>query len=298
MQKDSIAVLKRALQREKAARKEAEKILETKSRELYYLSKELQTSNSKLKKLLNAKSSELQVFFDNIIDAYVVIDLNGKIVKYNKPAIDLFGFDKDKDISDVFELVPKEDLEHAQASFFELFTKGEFKNYEGRVYSKDNSIKWVQINASVIYDEEHNPIAAQGILRDITSDKEAEDLLIESENRLASLITNLDSAVLLEDENRHILLTNTKFCNLFKIPVAPSELKGQDCSNAAENSKHLFTNSNAFVKRINQIVKQKQQVIADEITMTDGTVLERDFIPILKNNIYKGHLWTYKKCQP
>jgi|TARA_B110000971_G_C19852663_1_gene427885 PAS domain-containing protein len=28
--------------------------------------------------------------------------------------------------------------------------------------------------------------------------------------------------------------------------------------------------------------------------MTDGTILERDFIPILIGTSYKGHLWAYR----
>ena len=54
-------------------------------------------------------------------------------------------------------------------------------------------------------------------LGDITSEKKAEDLLIDSKNRLSSLIMNLYSGVLLEDENRNIVLTNNQFCKLFKI---------------------------------------------------------------------------------
>ena len=56
MSQDQIDILKRALQREKAARKAAEKILEDKSRELYHTSEELKESNLKLEDLLYEKS--------------------------------------------------------------------------------------------------------------------------------------------------------------------------------------------------------------------------------------------------
>ena len=53
---NKIEILERALEREKKARKLAEKILEEKSTELYDLSEALRQSNNRLKELLNEKS--------------------------------------------------------------------------------------------------------------------------------------------------------------------------------------------------------------------------------------------------
>lgn len=77
-------------------------------------------------------------------------------------------------------------------------------------------------------------------VEDITKEKEAEEQLKDSENRLSSLILNLQTGVLLEDEHRKIALVNQLFCDLFHIPVAPHELIGQDCSTSAEQTKHMF----------------------------------------------------------
>lgn len=294
MSQEKIDMLLRTLEREKAARKAAEKILESKSLELYLLSEELKKTNTKLETLLDEKSSQLNGIFENIIDAFVVIDLEGNVIKFNDAAIELFGYDINKESLNVINLVYIEDLSYALSSFTALQQKGFFKNYEARIYTKTKQVKWVHINASVIYDKNNNPIAAQGIVRDITEEKNADRKLKESENRLATIILNLDSAVLLEDENRKIVLTNHKFCEYFKIPVSPEFLIGQDCSNAANESKFMFENPEEFVTRIELILANKKMVLGDEITMVDGTILERDFIPILDGDEHKGHLWTYK----
>ena len=86
MSQDKIDILHRALTRERAARKAAEKILEEKSRELYL-------SSLKIKQLLAEKSSELQGIFENIVDAYVVMDISGNIIKFNDSAQELFGYE-------------------------------------------------------------------------------------------------------------------------------------------------------------------------------------------------------------
>ena len=294
MGQEKVKILERALKREKSARKAAEKILENKSRDLYFISEELKNANFQLENLLDEKSSQLQGVFENINDAYLVINLEGEILKMNDVAIDFFGYNIDNEKVNLAHLIHPDDKNYAFGSFNNLKKEGSFTNYIARVHTKQKEVKWVQINATIIYNKEKVAIAAQGIVRDITSNKEAEDLLKQSENRLSSLILNLDSAVLLEDEKRQIVLTNTKFCEIFKIPVSPELLIGQDCSDASEQSKILFKDPESFVTRINEILQNKNQVLGDEVIMTDGTILERDFIPIAIGPKYQGHLWTYK----
>ncbi len=287
MSQKQIDILKRALQREKAARNAAETILEDKSRALYDTSK-------RLEQLLDEKSSQLQGIFENIVDAYVVMDLAGNIIKFNEAAVTLFGFDVEKESLNVVDLIYKEDYQYAMNSFKELQRKGVFKNYEARINTKSGNLKWAHINASMVYDKNRKPILAQGIVRDISAQKASAERLIKSESRLASLITNLDSGVLLEDEHGRIVLTNKKFCDLFDISIEPELLKGEDCLDTVEKSKGLFENKDVFVKTINEILEKKETVLEDELTMKNGTVLERNFTPIIKDNVYRGHLWTYK----
>ncbi|MEM5563765.1 PAS domain S-box protein [Psychroserpens sp. AS72] len=286
MSRDQVEILQRALKREKSARKAAEKILEEKSRELYHTSQ-------KLENLLDEKSSQLQGVFENIVDAYVVMDLNGHVLKFNEAATRLFGYDIDKDDVNVVNLIYKEDYQYAISCFTDLKTHGFFKNYETRIYTKSKEVKWVHVNGSVVYDKNKKPIAAQGIVRDITAERASEEKLIESENRLATLVLNLDSGIVLEDENRNIVLTNRKFCELFNIKAQPSDLLGMDCSVASEQNKVLFTDPEGFLNRMKAINKAKEVVIGDELEMIDGKILERNYMPINIGEKSKGFLWTF-----
>ncbi|MBT8264659.1 MAG: PAS domain S-box protein [Muriicola sp.] len=419
MDSKEVVLLKRALERQKKARLQAEKILEEKSQELYIATRQLKETNERLENLLSEKTSELEGVFINIVDPYVVMDLKGNAVRMNAAAKQLLGYNHEDDPINLQKLVHPDYLEYTRESFANLYKVGTLKNYRAKIIVKDQTERFVQVNSSLIYNKDGEPIAAQGIIRDITKETEVEQLLSEqkkqldiivensplgivltvgeniikvnkrfsellgyseaelkkltvpqisvpedyerstelitkmnlgeidnfsivkkyftkkggtllaktsvsavketsgeiayevaiveditnqreaeekikaSENRLASLISNLQTGVLLEDENRTISLTNQMFCNLFEIPVDPEQLKGADCSNAAEESKHHFTDPTGFVKRIDTILKDKKVVLSDELEMTDGRILERDYIPIFNNGIYKGHLWTY-----
>jgi PAS domain S-box-containing protein len=200
MSQDQLDILKRALQREKLARKAAEKILEEKSRELY------QTSQ-KLQELLNETSLQLQGVFENIVDAYVVMDVNGNMLKFNEAATKLFGYDIDKESINVENLIYTEDYDYAMVSFAQLVTKGYFKNYEARIYTKTKEVKWVHINASLIRGKNKRIIAAQGIVRDITHTKRINEVVKEQKSQLDAIVQNSSIGIVLF-QNGNIVRSN------------------------------------------------------------------------------------------
>ncbi|MBS1911900.1 MAG: PAS domain S-box protein [Bacteroidetes bacterium] len=130
-------------------------------------------------------------------------------------------------------------------------------------------------------------------LRDITPRKQSEERLRATSSRLSTLIESLETAVLVEDDLRTIAVVNQTFCDMFGIPAPPQSLVGMDCSNAAEQSKALFADPEGFVQRINRLLHDRVTVVGEEITMADGRIVERDYIPIFVNEVYNGHLWSY-----
>ena len=269
MDQDKINILQKNLKTEKAARKAAEKIVEDKSKDLHLLSHELKKTNLKLEAIKVEHSSQLETVFENINDGYISMDLFGNVQQMNNNAKDFFGYNIEEEKLNVFNLIFPDDFEHASKSFVTLTKEGSFTNYRTRVITKDKQVKWVQINGNLLTDKENNATGAQGIIRDITSEKRSKDLLTKSENSLSSLIENLDSAVLLEDENRKIKLVNNKFCKLFKTTSSPDELIGKDCTAVVNESIKLFKNPEKLISRIILILLKKQPVIGDEVTMLD-----------------------------
>jgi len=189
-------VLYRALERQKKARKLAEQILESKSLELYNITQKLKTVNSKLEHHLDEKKSELKGVFENINDAYIVMNLAGDVLKMNDVAETFFGYNLLNEPLNVTDLIYLEDYSYAMNSYNELVKNGRFYDYTSRVITKNKDIKWVNINASIIYDKTNKAIAAQGIVRDIT---------VQREKRLTlDLINNTAKSILGKEEINEI----------------------------------------------------------------------------------------------
>lgn len=184
MDKAQKNILERALKREKLARKQAEQILEKKSLELYNTSQELKVVNEKLETLLTEKTNQLKGVFENISDAFLVIDLKGNVLKMNEPATHLLEHNINDNVLNVVDLIYRDDAKYAFNSFSELINNGIFNNYVARIITSKKNIKWVQINASIIYNKDQKPVAAQGIARDITEDKKLRKKLAKSNEEL------------------------------------------------------------------------------------------------------------------
>ncbi len=412
-------MLKRTVERERKARKAAENLLEQKAKELYDASLHLREANGRLEALLNKQGNSIDNDFINIIDSYVVMGLDTRVINMNTSAKEFLGFDHTgKDVY-LSELVHEDYLEYTAESFQTLLQVGILKNYSAKILVKNREEKYVNINASLIYDKEGRPIAAQGIIRDITKEmeikellhqqKKQQDIIVEnsplgillivknkivkanrsfidllgyteqelirlsldeisslednnlyeeltnrervkdrkkfaivrkffkkngetlygktsissvmnengkvtysvaiieditqekksekklraSEERLATLIKNLQTGVILEDENRKIVLANQKFCDLFGIAVSPEKLKGVDSKKSTHKYKHLFSEPEKTIRRIDFVLDGKEVVTSDEMELLDGRTFERDYIPLFSNGEYQGHLWSY-----
>lgn len=418
MDNETTYILERALERERRARKAAEKLLEEKSKELYDSLLHLKEANGRLESLLSEEGKSLDGAFINLVDPYVVMDLNTKVISMNSSAKDFLGYDNEKEDVMLSELVHEGYLEYTAESFQHLLQVGILKNYNVEIVTKKYGLKFVNINASLVYNKKGNPVAAQGVIRDITaemevkrlmesqkrqldlifensslgiilivkgkiikankafchmvqyqefelksfsledvstiedisqyeallklegtttdrititrifhqknggsiygktsltnvyddkgeieynvvmvdditSEKEATDKLEASESRMSTMISNLQSGVLLEDVDRKLLMTNQRLKDLFKMPPQLESLKGMDCKLGLHRYKNQFVDPDSFVQGTEEIIDAQAVVIADELELRDGRVFSRDYIPLFNDDEPAGHLWTY-----
>ena len=165
---------------------------------------------------------------------------------------------------------------------------------EHQMHCKNNSIKYFKTRGKVLnWTPEGKPHILFGTLTDINDDKLKDLEFKKMATRLSTILESMNYAVLLENENREIVLVNQRFCDMFSVPMTTEQMLGLDCSGMAENSKVLFNEPDDFLCRVNELLQQQKMVIGDLLYMQDGRILERDYIPISIDSRYAGHLWKY-----
>ena len=124
--------------------------------------------------------------------------------------------------------------------------------------------------------------------------REAEQRLRRESARLETLMANLTSGLLLENEQRTVERVNQAFCDMFLIPVAPAALLGADCAQMALGAQHAFRDPAGFLARVEALLAAREPAYGDVLELADGRVFERDFVPLQADGAYRGHYWQYR----
>ena len=227
-------------------------------------------------------------------DSVIVRDSEAVISYWNSAAEQMYGWSREEALGkNSFELLSTEFPEPLENIEDRLIRDG---HWEGEIvnHRRDGTPVEVLTRWSLQRTAAGDPRTVLEINTDITERKRREDALRESNTRLATLIESLQAGILVEDDSRHILRVNEKFCDMFSVPAPPQSMIGADCSTSAEESKHLFTEPEKFTARVEELIREKRPVTGEELSLVDGRTFERDYVPIFVGEEYRGHLWQYR----
>ncbi|MBL7560213.1 PAS domain S-box protein [Olleya sp. YSTF-M6] len=213
MSQNQVELLQRALKREKAARKAAEKILEVKSKELFEANQKLQDINLQLETSLTQADSQLQGVFENIVDAYVITDLWGNILKMNDSAVTLLGFEDANEDFNLLEMLDLKEKDKVESWFKGMLKEGSSTDFQVNITTRDKQQKLVHINSSLIYDNDI-AVAVQGIVRDITIQNKYKKSLEAERLKYSNIIANMNLGLIEINLEGKIIMINQSFSDM------------------------------------------------------------------------------------
>lgn len=109
--------------------------------------------------------------------------------------------------------------------------------------------------------------------------------LLQTRERLTTLLKRIPSAVLLEDENSRIVAINHNFCQLMRITRNPDSLLGM------QHQQLLELMDEPLARLLPQSHKRDTTNSHHELQDHLGRTLELDHVAICRNNRYLGHGW-------
>lgn len=238
---------------------------------------------------LKKSEAENRAIIDAVPDLMFRIQRNGTFLDcHTKTESSLYVPKEQLSGKKISQILPHELSEKAMIVIEKAFESGEVEQFEYMLHV-NNQNSYYENRIIAISDDE-----VISIIREISDRKKAELELQEALQKLSTLIQNLQAGTLFENENRKITLVNQSFCNIFNIHATPEQMIGYDCASASEQSKYLMRDPAGFIHRIDEVLNIGDIVLNDELYLTDGRVLERDYIPIRQNSTLLGHLWQYR----
>lgn len=221
-----MSLLRKKLERERLARKQAENILESKALELYSANESLLKLNKNLEQEIASRTKSLaeseqryRILVEQATDLIYNIDKDGHFLYVNSIGIERFGY-KDGDIlgKNFLEFIPAEDSEKEYAYYRAFRESNQLNDYhEFRTKASDGTIFWLGQNVSKVFTE-NNDFYFTALARDITQRKMAESALTQaqlslqkSEIKYRSIIQNMELGLLEVDTNGNILRVYDRF---------------------------------------------------------------------------------------
>lgn len=180
------------------------------------------TSKKRAGEALRESEEQYRAVFTNAGIGINVIDRStGRIVQANPALQRMLGYDEDELLQFNFldithpedRPVTKEKLDSLLAEELDSFS------FEKRYLRKDGASVWGQLSMSTIRDAQGNPIAAVGMVLDITERKRMEIALTESEQRMRLIIDSSPTGIAIV-HNRKLEYASPRFVEMLGYETA------------------------------------------------------------------------------
>ncbi len=92
------------------------------------------------------------------------------------------------------------------------------RRLEHRILYADGTTGYIAVRIFIVKDEAGRTIKTYGVNLDITKYKQAEQALVVSELKLQMALTNMSQGLLMHDAEGRVILTNSRFAEIFGLP--------------------------------------------------------------------------------
>lgn len=124
--------------------------------------------------------------------------------------------------------------------------------------------------------------------------KENENTRSDETIRLSTLIDNIRVGVLIEDQNRNVLIANQLFCDLLSLNSSPNELCEKSHIQLITTLKERFVEKGVFTAMLQKAHADGQKIEGEHLRLKDGRIIEIDLIPISSETSYHGRQWNIR----
>lgn len=224
-------------------------------------------------------------------DGIALLDANSQYYYLNRAHVEQFGYaHEDELIGKTWHVFYRPvEIERIERDIFPLLVQNGTWRGETVGVKKNGEPIYQEITLTFLPDG--GLICVTRILNEL---KEVERQLNSKNASIASIIQQATSGILLEDANRFIVESNKRLGQLIDLDLDPDMLKGTSCIDGLQVVKQQMKDPDGFLNDVEQLVERKKPELNQLIQLKDGSYLERDFIPLMRENELQGYLWIYR----
>ena len=244
---------------------------------------------------LESSLSLLNTTLESTADGILVIDLNGKVAKFNQKFADMWQIPEEllETKSDetllnytITKLCEPEEFISKVKQLYEQPTESSFDKFnllDGRVFERYSQPQKTG----------NNIVGRVWSFRDISEHRKSEEALLQKTTLFESLLNTTIDGILIIDSNGRKVFQNERTVELFNIPREFADnVDDQDQLNYVVS---VNKNPDQFVQKVLYLYDHPEETSEDEIELKDGKILHRYSAPVLskfKHNY--GRIWMFR----
>lgn len=157
----------------------------------------------------------------------------------------------------------------------------------------DGEIRWLRARGKILLDESGQPNRFAGVIIDVTSEKNAEEVLRYRQALLEAQNETIPDGMLIVDTKGKILTYNQKYVSIWKMPKEVTDQKNDHAS--LQHAMSMVADPQSFIERVNYFHQGTEEAPREEIPLKDGRILERYGKPVIgEDKRFYGWAWYFR----
>ena len=252
------------------------------------------TDSKRAEKRRLYSASLIAAVFDSTDDGILVVELSGKIVRWNQKFIDLWKIPEGLIAAHVDGSV----LDHvvSQMADPEQFLAKVMDLYQ---HPEDSSEDLLELADGRLFERTSQPLRIGSEIggrfwsfRDITERKRAEEKLLYSVSLIDAAFESTDDGILVVDLGGTIVRWNRKFLDLWKLPEGL--MAAPDYTPVLMHVVAQLAHPDQVLAKRREMYDHPDACVADLLELADGRLVERYSQPLRIGNEIVGRFWSFR----
>jgi|CXWL01.1.fsa_nt_gi diguanylate cyclase (GGDEF)-like protein/PAS domain S-box-containing protein len=212
--------------------------------------------------------------FENANDLIYTHDLNGNFTSLNRAGEVITGYPREEALRmNIAQVVAPEFLEFARTMTARKVVDERPTTYELEIISKQGNRVTLELSTRLIVSSDGMPVGVQGVARDITDRRHAEDSLHRTISLFASTFESTADGIVVLDLNKKIVTCNQKFIEMWD--ADPALIESKDGKRLIDFVADQLKDPDAFLTNIEKVYVDPHAVASEILELKDGRLLER-----------------------